>query len=118
MADIAFKAAYASVVEDPEEGFLFIGFAQGEHEDETYVLFRQSLGGGPIWFELGDEAFGAEDALSSVRLTAKGLEIALRPAMSAKFGFATSVQVGLGKCEDKVETLAALETMLGEVWQA
>ncbi len=117
MTELAFKAAYASVVEDPEEGFLFIGFAEGESEDETYVLFRQPLTGGPVWFELGDEAFGAEDALSSVKLAGKGMQIALRAEVSAKFGFASGVTVGLGGCEDKDEALAALAAMLGAVWQ-
>lgn len=118
MADIAFKAAYASVVEDPEEGFVFIGFAAGEQEDEAYVLFRQPLAGGPVWFELGDETFGADDALASVRLTTKGLEIALRPQVAARFGYAQSVAVGLAQCEDKDQALAALAEMLGAVWQA
>lgn len=117
MADIMVKAAYASVVEDPEDGFLFVGFAEGEEEDEAYVLLRQALGGGPVWFELGDEAFGAEDALISARLGAKGLEFALRPEKAAKFGFASSVSVDLTKCEDKDEALAALREMLGPIWQ-
>ncbi len=117
MADISFKAAYASVVEDPEEGALFIGFAQGEEEDEAYVLFRQPLGGGAVWFELGDEAFGADAALRAVSLTAQGLLIEIDPAKSAKFGFATSALVGLGACEDKDEALAALREMLGALWQ-
>jgi hypothetical protein len=43
-------------------GSLFVGFAEGEDEDEGYVLFRQALGGGPVWFEVSDETFGAEDA--------------------------------------------------------
>ena len=46
MADITIKAAYGSVVED--EGFLFVGFAEGEEEEEGYVLFRQPMGGGPV----------------------------------------------------------------------
>ena len=33
MADIVVKAAYASVVEDDEEGMLFVGFAEGEAEE-------------------------------------------------------------------------------------
>lgn len=117
MADIMVKAAYASVVEDPEDGFLFIGFAEGEEEDEAYVLLRQALGGGPVWFELGDEAFGAEDALISVSMGTTGLEFALRPEKAAKFGFATSVSVDLTQCEDKEEALAALRDMLGTIWQ-
>lgn len=116
MADITVNAAYASVVEDPEDGFLFVGFAEGEEEDEAYVLFREPLAGGPIWFELGDAEFGAEDALSRVTLTAKGLEIVLRPEKAAKFGFAASVAVGLARCEDKDEALAALREMLGPLW--
>ena len=55
MADITVKAAYGSVVED--EGFLFVGFAEGEDEEEGYVLFRQPLEGGPVWFEVGDRDF-------------------------------------------------------------
>ena len=117
MADISMTAAYASVVEDPDEGFVFIGFAEGEAADEAYVLFRQPLQGGPVWFELGDETFGAEAALASVTLTPKGLEIAVRAGMAAKFGFATSVSIGLSKCEDKDEALAALREMLGPLWQ-
>ncbi len=46
MADIVVKAAYGSVVEDEDEGFLFVGFAEGEDEEEGYVLFRQPIGGG------------------------------------------------------------------------
>ena len=117
MADITVKAAYASVVEDPEDGFLFVGFAEGEEDDEAYVLLRQALGGGPVWFELGDEAFGAEDALLSVRMGIMGLEFVLRPEKAAKFGFATSVSVDLMQCEDKDEAMAALRDMLGPIWQ-
>jgi hypothetical protein len=119
MADISVKAAYASVVEDEEEGFLFIGFAEGEAEDEAYVLFRQPLAGGPVWFEVTDESFGAEDALQSVTAGAKGLEIVIRPDKVAGFGWAQSVAVkaGLG-CEGRDEAFAALAKMLGPVWQA
>ncbi len=116
MADITVKASYASVIEDPEEGFLFIGFAEGEEQDEAYVLFRQPLNGGPIWFELGDEAFGAEDALALVTPTDKGLEITIRPEAASKFGFARQVAVTLTKCEEKEQALAALAAMLGPVW--
>ena len=117
MADIMVKAAYASVVEDPEDGFLFVGFAEGEQEDEAYVLLRQAIGGGPVWFELGDESFGAEDALSLATLGAGGLEFTLRPEKAAKFGYAATVSVDLTQCEDKDEALAALRDMLGPVWQ-
>ena len=44
MADITIRALYGSVVED--DGHLFVGFAEGEDEDEGYILFRQPLGGG------------------------------------------------------------------------
>ena len=36
MADITVKAAYGSVVEDDEDGLLYIGFAEGEDEDEDF----------------------------------------------------------------------------------
>ena len=116
MADIVIKAAYGSVVED--EGYLFIGFAEGEGEDEPYVLFRQSLSGGPIWFEVSDEGFGAEDAVQAVAAGPKGIEIALDPAKAATFGYAGSVAVRVGQdCEDGAVTLDALRGMLGKVWR-
>ncbi|MDQ2065953.1 hypothetical protein Q9295_06190 [Xinfangfangia sp. CPCC 101601] len=118
MADIDVIAAYGSVVEDDEEGLLFIGFAEGEDEDEPYVLFRQALSGGPIWLEIGSEEFGAEDAVSRVIETASGIEIVLDPAQAASFGFATSVGVKIGPdCEDGAEALAALREMFASVWQ-
>jgi hypothetical protein len=111
MADIVVKAAYGSVVED--EGFLFIGFAEGEEEDEGYVLFRQSISGGPVWFEVNDETFGAEDAVESVRRTPKGLEITIAPGKVAAFGWASSVAVRIGPgCEDADLALDALQEML------
>lgn len=113
MADVTVKAAYGSVVED--EGFLFVGFAEGEEEEEGYVLFRQPLAGGPVWFELNDEAFGAEDAVQSVVVGPKGLDITLNPAKAAAFGWAGSVAVKIGAgCEDAEEALAALRGMLGD----
>jgi len=116
MADITVKAAYGSVVED--EGFLFVGFAEGEEEDEGYVLFRQPIGGGPVWFEVNDESFGAEDALESVNAGPKGLEIALKPQLTATFGWAGSVAVRIGPgCEDATPALEALAAMLGPVWK-
>jgi hypothetical protein len=118
MADIAIKAAYASVVEDEEEGVLFVGFAEGEAEDEAYVLFRQPLAGGPVWFEVTDDSFGAEDALLSVQAGPKGLEIALRPELAQRFGWATSVSVRVpASCEARDEAFAALAAMLGPVWR-
>lgn len=117
MADITIKAAYGSVVED--EGFLFIGFAEGEEEDEGYVLFRQPVGGGPVWFEVNDEGFGAEDAVEKVVPGPKGLEITLKPALSPKFGWASSVAVRIGPgTEDAGEALEALALMLGARFRA
>lgn len=119
MADIVVKAAYASVVEDDEEAMLFIGFAEGEAEDEAYALFRQHLAGGPVWFEVTDENFGATDALASVVAGPKGLEITLRPEMAGRFGWASSVSVRIGPgCEGRDEALAALADMLGPLFHA
>lgn len=116
MADITVKAAYGSVVED--EGFLFVGFAEGEDEEEGYVLFRQPVGGGPVWFEANDETFGAEDAIDSVVVGPKGFEVTIRPARRAAFGFAATVAVRVGPgCEDGPEALVALKGMLGALWR-
>lgn len=118
MAEIDVKAAYGSVVEDEEEGFLFVGFAEGEDEDEPYVLFRQALTGGPVWFEISDESLGAEDAIAKVVEGPKGIEITLKPEHLPVFGFAASIAVRVGpECEDGAEALAALREMLAEVWQ-
>ena len=116
MADITVTAAYGSVVE--EDGFLFIGFAEGEDEEEGYVLFRQPLAGGPVWFEVSDEAFGAEGAIALVQAGPDGFEVAIAPASRATFGFAASVAVRIGPdCEDADQALAALRAMLGPLWQ-
>lgn len=116
MADITVKAAYGSVVED--EGLLFIGFAEGEEEDEAYVLFRQPIAGGPVWFEASDESFGAEDAIESVVAGPKGFEVTIREDKRAAYGFAATVAVRVGPaCEDGPEALAALKLMLGTLWQ-
>ncbi|CAN1494020.1 hypothetical protein MCELHM10_00292 [Paracoccaceae bacterium] len=116
MADIMIKAAYGSVVED--EGFLFVGFAEGEEEDEGYVLFRQPTDGGPVWFEVNDEAFGADDAIDAVKAGPDGLEITLKPELAASFGWAVSVAVQINSAtEDAADTLAALADMLGPRWQ-
>ncbi len=115
MADITVKAAYGSVVED--EGFLFIGFAEGEEEDESYVLFRQPVGGGPVWFEVNDEGFGAEDAVAGVTVGPKGFEVAIKPELAVAFGWATGVEVKVGpRCEDGEAALEALREMLGALW--
>jgi hypothetical protein len=115
MADITLKATYGSVVED--EGTLFVGFAEGEDEDEGYVLFRQPVGGGPVWFEASDETFGAEDAIESVVAGPKGFEVTIRPDKRAAFGFAATVAVKVGAgCEDGVEAMSALKAMVGDLW--
>lgn len=117
MSDITVNAAYGSVVED--EGFVFVGFAEGEEEDESYVLFRQSVDGGPIWFEVNDESFGAEEAVEKIVSGPKGLEIALKPESAAKFGWANSVAVRIGPTtEDTDEAYAVLADMFGPRWQA
>jgi hypothetical protein len=117
MADIELTAAYASVVED--EGLLFVGFAEGEAEDEGYALFRQPQAGGPVWFEVTDETFGAEDALQSVVGRARGLEITIRPDFVAAFGWAGSVAVRIAAgAEGRDEAFAALAAMLGPLWRA
>jgi hypothetical protein len=116
MADITIRALYGSVVED--EGQLFVGFAAGEHEDEGYVLFRQSVDGGPVWFEVNDEDFGAEDAVDAVAQGAKGIEITLKPEVAASFGWARTIAVRIGPdCEDAAPALEALQVMLSDVWR-
>ncbi|HLQ20201.1 MAG TPA: hypothetical protein VK146_14600 [Tabrizicola sp.] len=116
MADITVKAAYGSVVED--EGFLFIGFAEGEDEADGYVLFRQPVGGGPVWFEASDETFGAEDAIEAVVAGPKGFEVTIRPDMRAAYGFASTVAIRVGPgCEDGPEAIDALRGMLGALWR-
>jgi hypothetical protein len=116
MADITVKAAYGSVVED--EGNLFVGFAEGEDEADGYVLFRQPVGGGPVWFEASDETFGAEDAIDSIAAGPKGFEVTIRQDKRAAYGFAGTVAVRIGPgCEDGPEALAALKRMLGALWQ-
>jgi hypothetical protein len=117
MADITIHAAYASVVEDDEDGFLFIGFAQGEEEDEPYALFRQPLAGGPVWFGVNDEDFGAEDAVERVTRDAKGLTITLRPEHVASFGWAATIAIRIGpQTEDADQALEALREMLGDTF--
>jgi hypothetical protein len=116
MAFLKVKAAYGSVVE--EEGFLFVGFAEGEDEEEAYVLFRQSLGGGPVWFEVNDESFGTEDAIQSVTPGPKGFEVRVRSEKQAAFGFVETVAVKVGPgCEDAEPALEALRGMLGALWR-
>lgn len=110
--EIIIKALYASVVED--EGTLYIGFAEGEDEDEPYVLFRRE-GSGPIWFEVSDESFGAEDAVSGITLTPKGIEIAIALDKSAEIGFAHSIAVRIpAHCESGPEAIDALRQLYGD----
>ncbi|WP_103332367.1 hypothetical protein [Pseudotabrizicola formosa] len=117
--DITIHAAYASVVEDDEDGMLFIGFAQGEEEDEPYALFRQPLGGGPIWFAVNDEEFGAEDAVQSIVQDARGLTITIRPDHVASFGWAATIAIRIGpQTEDAQQALEALRDMYGEIFRA
>jgi hypothetical protein len=116
MADIELNAAYASVVED--DGHLFIGFAEGEDEDEGYILLRQPLAGGPIWFEVNDETFGAEDAISAVRLEGEDLLFTIRPEKIPAFAWAGTVGVRIAPgCESTPEALEALRQMLGPLFQ-
>lgn len=117
MADIEVTAAYGSVVED--EGMLFVGFAEGEEEDEGYVLFRQPVEGGPVWFEVTDEAFGAEDAVEAVVAGPEGLRISVRADKAAALGWARSVAVRIAPGADgRDEAFAALAGMLGPLWRA
>jgi len=117
LAEIVIRAAYASVVEENEDGTLFIGFAEGEDEDEPYCLFRQSADGGPVWFEVNDESFGADDAVQALHLGTKGLEIVIRPEKVALIGWATHVRVRIGPdCESADEAIAALRAMLGPIF--
>ncbi|NEX46000.1 hypothetical protein [Pseudotabrizicola algicola] len=116
-ADITIHAAYASVVEDDEEGMLFIGFAQGEEEDEPYALFRQPLAGGPVWFGVNDEDFGAEDAVQSIVQDARGLTVTIRPDQVAQFGWAATIAIRIGpQTEDADIALDALRDMMGPVF--
>ena len=110
MADITVKAAYPTVAD--EDGQRFVGFVTAD--DEGYALFRQPLGGGPVWFEVSDETFGAEEAVERVEVGAKGIEITLAPQKAAAFGFARSVSVRIGAgCEDAEAAIEALRGMLG-----
>lgn len=109
MADLVVKAAYASVAE--EDGFRFIGFVDAL--DEHYALFRQPLTGGPVWFEVNDEDFGAEDAIAAAAVREGSLEITLRPAVMGRFGYAGSVAVRLKACEGAEMALKTLERMTG-----
>ncbi|MFN4128846.1 MAG: hypothetical protein ACK4GC_03385 [Paracoccaceae bacterium] len=119
MADITIHAAYASVVEDDEDGMLFVGFAQGEEEDEPYALFRQARAGGPVWFAVNDEDFGAEDAVQGITRDAKGLTITIRPEHVASFGWAATIAIRIGsQTEDAEQAIEALHDIYGETFPA
>lgn len=107
MTEIVVRAAYASVAS--EDGLRFVGFVDAR--DEAYALFRQPLAGGPIWFEVNDEDFGAKDAVETAQIGPGGLEITLRPALAGRFGYASRVAVRLKTCEGAEEALAALRAM-------
>ena len=112
MADLDLTAAYASVVED--DGMLFIGFAEGEDADEPYVLFRQALAGGPVWFEVSDESFGAEDAIAALEFHPDRFDITIAAAKVASFGYLQAVTVHVGPhCDSGPEAIAALRAMIG-----
>ena len=111
MATMEITAAYSSVVED--EGMLFVGFAEGEDADEPYVLFRQPVEGGPVWFEVSDESFGAEDAVEALEFHADRIEITIAAAKVATFGFLARVVVHIGPdCDSGPEATAALRLMM------
>jgi hypothetical protein len=111
MAEMEITAAYASVVED--EGMLFVGFAEGEDADEPYVLFRQPVGGGRVWFEVSDESFGAEDAVEALEFHADRIEITIAAGEVATFGYLARVVVLVGpECDSGPEAIAALRQMM------
>lgn len=117
MADITITAAYGSVVED--DGQLFIGFAEGEDEEDGYVLFRMGLDGGPLWFEMNDETFGGLDAVADVQPSDHGILIKIKPEQVARFGWATTVEVRIcAETEDAETALEMLAKSLGPLWQA
>lgn len=107
MTELVVKAAYATVAE--EDGFVFVGFVDAR--DEHYALFRQPRAGGPLWFEVNDEDFGAEDAVESARLGPDGLVLALHATKAGRFGYASRVAVRLKTCEGAEAALARLRAM-------
>lgn len=107
MSDLVVKAAYATVAE--EDGFIFVGFVDAR--DENYALFRQPKAGGPLWFEVNDEDFGAEDAVETARIGPDGLILTLRAAKAGRFGYAARVAVRLKSCDGAEAALARLRAM-------
>ena len=114
MTDVVVKAVYATVTD--EDGARFIGFVDAT--EESYAMFRQDLAGGPVWFELNDEDFGADDAVAQASIGPGGLELVLHPALSARFGYARQIAVRLKACDGAEAALAALQKMLGPVFIA
>lgn len=114
MSDLVVKAGYATVAED--DGLRFVGFV--DPRNDGYALFRQPLTGGPVWFEVNDEDFGAEDAVQAAAIGPGGLEITLKPAKAGRFGYAGSVAVRLKTCEGAEAALEALRAMLGPLFTA
>jgi hypothetical protein len=107
MSELIVKAAYATVAE--EDGQVFVGFVDAR--DESYALFRQARTGGPVWFEVNDEDFGAEDAVESAALGPGGLVITLHPAKAGRFGYAGRVAIRLKSCEGAEAALERLAVM-------
>lgn len=107
MTDLVVKAAYATVA--TEDGQVFVGFVDAR--DEAYALFRQPVGGGPIWFEVNDEDFGATDAIAGAEIGSEGLVITLAPAKMGRFGYASRVAVRLKACEGVDDAVQALQKM-------
>ena len=112
MSDITVNALYASVVE--EEGQLFIGFVEGEDDDEPYVMFRRASGGGPVWFEVSDESLGADDAVESVTRTERGLSILIDPEKASRLASAREIVVKITPAtENGEEAIEALRDLMG-----
>lgn len=114
MADIIIHAAYGSVIED-EEGFLYVGFAQGEDETSPYVVFSQSLNGGPVTIELTDEAFRVESGVEKIIKTSTGFKIQIAAFARAKLGWASLVDVVISdETQDADIALMALNQLFDE----
>ncbi|WP_149141189.1 hypothetical protein [Gemmobacter caeruleus] len=107
MSELVVKAAYASVTEVEGEGF--VGFVDAR--EENYALFRQPLAGGPVWFEVNDEDFGAEDAIAALALAEGSLTVTLRPERIGRFGYASRVAIRLKSCDGAEPALARLRAM-------
>ncbi len=107
MSELVVKAAYATVAE--EDGFVFVGFVDAR--DENYALFRQPKAGGPLWFEVNDEDFGAEDAVETAQIGPEGLVLTLRAAKAGRFGYAARVAVRLKSCDGAEAALTRLRAM-------